>query len=206
MAGIYCMLAVVGAQSRAVYGICADGGEGLYRIGTHYFGTFGGVLLGITVTFACLKTAIGLITSCASTFVELFPKSLSYKAYTVVFCLFSFCVANFGLSRIIQLSLPVLMFLYPLTITLILLSLAGGWFGYDRRVFVAVTVPTALAAALDFLNNLPKGAKAFLHADALLAPAGRALPFFSIGMGWVVPACLGLAVGLVWHFAAKKHA
>ena len=69
MAGIYCMLAVVGAQSRTVYGICADGGEGLYRIGTHYFGTFGGVLLGITVTFACLKTAIGLITSCASSFV-----------------------------------------------------------------------------------------------------------------------------------------
>ena len=206
MAGIYCMLAVVGAQSRTVYGICADGGEGLYRIGTHYFGTFGGVLLGVTVTFACLKTAIGLITSCASTFTELFPKSLSYKAYTVVFCLFSFCVANFGLSRIIQLSLPVLMFLYPLTITLILLSLAGGWFGYDRRVFVAVTVPTALAAALDFLNSLPEGAKAFLHADALLAPAGRLLPFFSIGMGWVVPACLGLAVGLALHFADKKHA
>ena len=73
-------------------------------------------------------------------------------------------------------------------------------------MFVAVTVPTALAAALDFLNNLPEGAKAFLHADALLAPAGRALPFFSIGMGWVVPACLGLAVGLAWHCAAKKHA
>ena len=189
MAAIYCMLALVGAQSRAVYGICADGGEALFRIGTHYFGTFGGVLLGITVTFACLKTAIGLITSCASTFTELFPRTLSYRAYAIVFCLFSFGVANFGLSRIIQLSLPVLMFLYPLTITLILLALGGRWFGYDRRVFTAVTIPTVAAAALDLLNALPDGAKAALHAQALLEPARRLLPFFSIGMGWTVPAC-----------------
>ena len=204
MAGIYCMLAVVGAQSRAVYGICADGGEGLYRIGTHYFGTFGGVLLGITVTFACLKTAIGLITSCASTFVELFPGTLSYRAYAIVFCLFSFGVANFGLSRIIQLSLPVLMFLYPLTITLILLCLAGNWFGYDRRVFVAVTVPTALAAALDFLNTLPESGKALLHVDTLLAPARAYLPFFTYGMGWVLPACVGLVIGLALHVSGKR--
>ena len=71
---------------------------------------------------------------------------------------------------------------------------------------MAVTVPTVLAAALDFLNSLPLGARAALHADALLSAAAKVLPFFSIGMGWVVPACLGLAVGLVWHFTAKKHA
>ncbi len=206
MAGIYCMLALIGAQSRAVYGICADGGEGLFRIASHYFGTLGGVLLGITVTFACLKTAIGLITSCASTFVELFPGKWSYRTYAVVFCLFSFGVANFGLSRIIELSLPVLMFLYPLTITLILLSLAGNWFRYDRRVFVAVTIPTAAAAFFDFLNALPAGVKSFLHAAPLLDALKEGLPFFSIGMGWVLPACLGLAVGVVLHLRARSKA
>ena len=204
MAAIYCMLTVVGAQSRAVYGISADGGEALFLIGSHYFGTFGGVLLGITVTFACMKTAIGLITSCATTFVELFPRSLSYKAYAIVFCLFSFGIANFGLSRIIELSLPVLMFLYPLTITLILLCLFGNWFRYDRRVFVSVTAFTALAAFLDFLNALPAGAKAVLHADAATSFASRYLPFFSLGMGWVVPACIGLVIGLILHFTGKK--
>ena len=135
---------------------------------------------------------------------ELFPGTLSYRAYAIVFCLFSFGVANFGLSRIIQLSLPVLMFLYPLTITLILLCLAGNRFGYDRRVFVAVTLPTALAAALDFLNTLPEGGQAFLHAEALLAPARAYLPFFSYGMGWVLPACAGLIVGLALHFRKRQ--
>lgn len=206
MAAIYCVLAVVGAQSRAVYGMSADGGAVLYAVATHYFGTFGGVLLGVTITFACLKTAIGLVTSCATTFVELFPKTFSYRVYAIVFCLFSFGVANFGLSRIITLSLPVLMFLYPLTITLILLCLCGGWFGYDRRVFVAVTIPTALAAAVDFLNALPDGAKAMLRADVLLEPAGRFLPFFSIGMGWVVPAGIGLVIGLGLHVLQKQRA
>jgi LIVCS family branched-chain amino acid:cation transporter len=201
MAAIYCMLTVVGAQSRTVYGLCADGGEVLYKVGTHYFGQLGGVLLGVIVTFACLKTAIGLITSCAETFVELFPHSISYRSYAVLFCLVSFAIANFGLTRIIQLSLPALMFLYPLTITLILLCLFGGRFDYDRRVFLAVTVPTLLAACLDFLNALPEGAQAALHAEGLLELAGRALPLFHLGLGWVVPALLGLAVGLVWRRA-----
>ena len=206
MAAIYCILTVVGTQSQAVYGISADGGEALYLIGSHYFGTFGGVLLGITVTFACMKTAIGLITSCATTFVELFPKSLNYKAYAILFCLFSFGIANFGLSRIIELSLPVLMFLYPLTITLILLCLFGHWFQYDRRVFLSVTAFTVAAAALDFLNALPAGIKEILHADVIISAAQKFLPFFSLGMGWVVPACIGLAIGLVLHVSGKKAA
>jgi len=206
MAAIYCVLALVGAQSQNVLGICADGGEALYRIGLHYFGRFGAFLLGLTITLACLKTAIGLITACATTFHELFPKTLSYNAYTIVFSVFAFAVSNVGLSSIIELSQPVLMFLYPLTITLVLLCLAGGWFGYDRRVFVAVTVPTAIAGLLDFVKCLPEGIKTAVHAELLLEPVEKALPFFGIGMGWVTPALAGLVVGLVLHAAAKKKA
>ena len=69
---------------------------------------------------------------------------------------------------------------------------------------MAVTLPTALAAALDFLNTLPEGVQAFLHAEALLAPARAYLPFFSYGMGWVLPACAGLIVGLALHFRKRQ--
>ena len=203
MAAIYCILTVLGAQSRSVIGVSADGGEALFMIGSHYFGTFGGVLLGLIVTFACLKTAIGLITSCATAFTEIFPHTLSYRAYAILFSLFSFGIANFGLSRIIALSLPALMFLYPLTITLILLCLFGGLFDYDRRVFVCVTVCTIIPAALDFLNALSPQAQAALHIDGLLR-AANVLPLFSIGMSWVIPALVGLAVGLVLHTVKKR--
>lgn len=206
MAVIYCILALIGAQSRAVFGVSADGGEALSLIGTHYFGRFGGILLGITVTLACLKTAIGLITSCAEAFVDMFPNSLSYRAYAILFCLGSFIIANFGLGRIIKYSLPLLMFLYPLTIVLILLCLAGKWFDFDRKIFVAVTVPTFLAAILDFLNTVPEAMQDALHAEVLLEPARAFLPFFNIGFGWVVPALVGLAVGIILHLRASRKA
>ncbi len=203
MAAIYCILTVLGAQSTEILGISADGGAALYGIGTHYFGTFGGILLGVIVTVACLKTAIGLVTSCATAFVELFPNSLSYKVYAILFSLFSFGIANFGLSRMIELSLPMLMFLYPLTITLILLCLFGHLFDYDQRVFVSVTVCTFIPAVFDFINTLPAAANQLLFGDAVRAIT-QWLPLGSIGMSWVVPACVGLAVGLVLHFCVKK--
>lgn len=206
MAAIYCVLTVVGAQSRSGLGVCADGGEALYLIGLHYFGWGGALLLGATITLACLKTAIGLITACAATFSELFPKSLSYRAYTVLFSVFAFAISNVGLSSIIKLSQPVLMFLYPLTITLVLLCLVGAWFGYDRRVFIAVTVPTAAAGLLDFIKYLPAELKSAVHADVILAPAAEILPFFKIGMGWVIPALAGLALGLILRFTTRKPA
>lgn len=206
MALIYCVLTILGAQSQAVVGVSQDGGEALYLIGTHYFGTFGGVLLGCIVTFACLKTAIGLVTSCAAAFVKLFPNRLGYRSYAVLFCLFSFGIANFGLSRIIELSLPVLMFLYPLTITLILLCLFGHLFDYDQRVFASVTAFTFVPALVDFIAALPDAVLARFGASAIVS-AFDWLPLFSIGMGWVVPALAGLALGLILHrFAKKKNA
>ena len=202
MAAIYCILTVLGAQSQSVIGVSKDGGEALYLIGSHYFGTFGGILLGCIVTFACLKTAIGLVTSCATAFVEMFPRTLSYRAYATLFCLFSFGIANFGLSRIIELSLPALMFLYPLTITLILLCLFGHLFDYDKRVFRCVTLFTFVPALLDFLNALPEGTRSVLFGDSIQNIAMH-LPLFSIGMGWVIPSLIGLALGLALR-AAKK--
>ena len=203
MAAIYCILTVMGAQSRGVVGISADGGEALYLIGSHYFGTLGGVLLGCIVTFACLKTAIGLVTSCATAFVDLFPGTLSYRGYAIVFSLFSFGIANFGLSRIIELSLPALMFLYPLTITLILLCLFGRFFDYDRRVFAWVTTFTFVPAVVDFINALPERAFSMIGGEKIIAAVDW-LPLFSIGMSWVVPSLIGLVIGLALYLKAKK--
>lgn len=63
------------------------------------------------MTLACLKTSVGLITSCAETFTGLFPKGPTYRVWAVIFSLVSLLFANFGLSSIIGYSVPVLMFL-----------------------------------------------------------------------------------------------
>ena len=107
-------------------------------------------------------------------------------------------------TREISFSLPVLMFLYPLSITLILLSLLGGLFGRDRRVFVSVTVLTLAAAVLDFLAALPEGAKSILHLEGLLGWANSYIPLFSYGLGWLLPAALGLTIGLALRWRASR--
>lgn len=197
MAIIYCSLTVVGAQSRALMGISPDGGSALYAIATHYFGSFGGILLGITITFACLKTAIGLVTSCATTFAEMFPKTCSYKVYAIIFSIFSFAISNVGLSKIIEYSLPALLFLYPLTIALILLCLFGRFFKYRRCIFVSTITATGIAAFLDFVLALPAGIKDALPITDGIAGLSAMLPLSDIGMGWVLPAFVGLVIGVI---------
>ena len=195
MALIYLALTYVGAQSRAVYGLDANGGDVLAHIAAHYFGAFGGILLGITIACACLKTAIGLVTACSTTFSELFPRSLPYPKYAVIFSLFSFAVSNIGLSKIIAYALPILYFLYPLAIAIIALCLVEGVVGYHRPLYVCTIIGTGGAAAFDFLRALPPAMQDMIPAVELLRVLGDSLPLAAIGMGWIVPALAGLTVG-----------
>ena len=125
MALIYIAVTLAGTQSRGVLEASENGGTALAQIAQHYLGTAGLFILAATVTLACLKTAVGLITSCAETFTALFPKGPKYRTWAVIFSLISLLLANLGLNAIIAYSLPVLMFLYPLSIALIALALVG---------------------------------------------------------------------------------
>ncbi len=201
MAVIYILVTVVGAQSRGMYPVSENGGEALTVIANHYFGKAGAIVLALTVTFACLKTAVGLITSCSETFETMFPKGPSYKAWARIFCMVSFLIANLGLDAIIRFSLPVLMFLYPLAITIILLALFGRFFGNAKSVYCWVTGFTLAAAVFDFIGALPEDVVSVLHLDVVITFANAYLPFFKLGLGWICPALVGLIIGLL---ARKK--
>ncbi len=205
MAAIYLLVTVAGAQSRGEFGVSANGGEALALIADYYFGSAGAAILACTVTIACLKTTVGLLTSCGQTFAGMFPKGPSYRVWVVLFSAVSFLLANLGLDAILAYSLPVLMFLYPLAIVLILLTLLGGRFGADRTVLAWCLGFTGAAALLDFLRTLPVGAQEALHLQPLLSLMETSLPLFAQGFGWICPALLGLAAGLFfrWRRAAK---
>ena len=195
MAGIYLLVTLVGAQSRGRFAAAANGGEALAQIAAAYFGRAGALILAATVTVACLKTAVGLITSCGETFVEIFPHGPSYRVWAVGFCLLSFLIANLGLDAILAWSQPVLMALYPLAIVLILLTLAGPLYGDDRAVLRGGLGCTAAAAVLEFLRALPAGAAPAVQPVVDWAAAW--LPLYAKGFGWVLPAAVGCAAGLV---------
>jgi len=200
MAVIYIATILMGAQSRGLFETSANGGIALAQIAGHYLGAAGSIVLAVTITAACLKTSIGLVTSCSEAFVRMFPRALSYKAWAIIFTAFSFVVSNFGLSRIIEYSLPVLMFLYPLTITLILLALCGKFFHHDRIVYASVTVFAGIAALFDLIKTLPAG----LQIPAAVEFAGKIFPWYNLNLGWVVPSLLGLGLGLILRAIKKK--
>ena len=81
MALIYVAVAIVGAQSRGALPAAANGGVAFAQIARYYLGNTGLIVLAATVTLACLKTAVGLITGCAETFSALFKNGPSYKAW-----------------------------------------------------------------------------------------------------------------------------
>ena len=203
MALIYLLVTVVGAQSRGAFPAAANGGEALAQIAEHYFGAAGALILAATVTIACLKTAVGLITSCSETFVELFPKGPGYRVWAVIFCVVSFLIANLGLNTILNYSTPVLMFLYPLSIVLILLTLGGRLFGNHPTVLRWTIGCTAVAALADLLRTLPEGTRAVLHLEGVVTLAETWLPLCKAGFGWLVPALIGLVIGLVLRRARR---
>ncbi|GHV97613.1 branched-chain amino acid transport system carrier protein [Lactobacillus nasalidis] len=183
MAVIYAITALVGAQSREALGLAANGGEALSEIASHYFPGLGAILFALMIFLACLKTAIGLVTACSETFVEMFPKSLSYNKWAILFSLLAFGIANVGLTTIISFSLPVLMLLYPLSISLILMALTSDLFAFKQADYQIMTAVTFLCALGDFFKALPAG----MQVKAVTGFYGRVLPLYQDGLGWLLP-------------------
>lgn len=205
MAIIYIVTILIGAQSRGLFEISENGGIALAQIANYYLKSAGSVVLALTITFACLKTSIGLVTSCSDAFVRMFPNGPSYKSWAVLFTVFSFGVSNCGLSTIIDYSLPVLMFLYPLAITLIVLALIGKVFEHDRVVYVCVSIFTGIAAWFDLVKTLPEGVREVFHLEAMVRFAREVLPLYDLNLGWLVPAVLGFVVGMILRATRKNN-
>ena len=197
MGFIYLFITLISTQSAPVCENAANGGEVLGLIADHYFSAAGSVLLTAIVTFACLKTAIGLVTSCSKAFVDMFPKGPGYNQWAVIFSVVSFGIANFGLSSIVSWCVPVLMFLYPLAITLVLLALFGKAFGNRKSVYVWTTAFTLVAAVFDMIGAVSGMVPGSALLSTLTAFAGKVLPLYSLGLGWVCPAAIGFIVGLI---------
>ena len=197
MGFIYLFITLISTQSAPVCASASNGGEVLGLIADHYFQAAGSVLLTAIVTFACLKTAIGLVTSCSKAFVDMFPKGPGYNQWAIIFSVVSFGIANFGLSSIVAWCVPVLMFLYPLAITLVLLALFGKAFGNRKGVYVWTTAFTLVAAIFDMIGAV----SGMIPDNALLSGltgfAGKVLPLYSLGLGWLCPAAVGFIVGLI---------
>ncbi|SEQ13545.1 branched-chain amino acid transport system II carrier protein [Piscibacillus halophilus] len=190
LAIIYSSLAYLGATSVEGIGHLDNGGAVLANSFDYYFGTVGSILLAFIVIAACLTTSIGLITACASYFKEIVP-SVSYKQWAVLFTVVSAVLANFGLNKIIEFSIPVLSLLYPLAICLLVLTFLHPLFKGRTAVYQFSILFTFIVSLIERLYELG------VPVDGLHEFFTAVLPWYGVGLGWIVPAIIGGLIGYI---------
>ncbi|MCE4957004.1 branched-chain amino acid transport system II carrier protein [Macrococcoides caseolyticum] len=157
----------------------------LSNVANDTFGTFGKLLIGIIVSLACLTTSTGLVVAVSEYFNEVYSK-IPYKVYAVLFTLFSFILANQGLKVVIEKSVPVLMILYPIAMTLVLL------------MFVAKFIPTPISAfRVAIILVTVVSILSVLDMQFKLFPFMGILPLKAQSMEWVLFAVFGYFIGYI---------
>ena len=190
---LYTALVLLGVTSLGQFKAAANGGDAFAQIVAHYAGNFGTALTGVVVTLAVFTTAMGLFVSFAQDMHLVFPK-VSYLWFLRVIAFGSFVTANAGLTNIVAWSVPVLMFLYPLSLVLIMLSLTAKYFDYAPVVYRSVVGFVALPAHMMLWPSSP-----FMSgrvAQQVVNTYHQLIPFSALGFGWLVPAVVGAVVGL----------
>lgn len=199
---IYTLLSVIGAMSLGTLSLNKNGGITLSQLSDYYLGLPGSILLGFIVIIACLKTAIGLATSFGKAYSEIFSEK-HYLTFVLGCLAIALMVSNIGLNTIISASIPVLMFIYPLAMVLILLSLFSHWTDKISYCYSIVIGFTMISSILDFIRALPDNIKEIHWIKSLLSFCEQVIPFFTVGLSWILFLVVGLIVSFIIH-AIKK--
>lgn len=158
----------------------------LVKISTTLLGNLGYIILGICVAGACLTTAIGLIVSVAEYFSQLF--NISYQKLVVITTLWAYFIAIFGVNFIVVISVPILIFLYPMSIALIFLNLLKI---ENDKVHKGVVLVSGLIGLYEALGV------AGVALPSQLIKVYTMLPLSNLGLAWLLPALIaGFVCGI----------
>ena len=192
---VYLMLTYMGACSSNVYEIEENGAWTLRHIVGQLFGEFGAIILATIFTLACLTTCVGLINSISQFFSTQFPK-VKYRVWVVLIVGFSFIICNQGLTTILSISIPILNAIYPVSITLILLSLVDRYISSNPYIYPLTVAGVGIVSIL-------------YAADAILPTVIRQvlymLPFYSLGFCWVGVAIVMIVLSILINLIFGHH-
>jgi LIVCS family branched-chain amino acid:cation transporter len=143
-------------------------------------GAFGNKVLSMLIALACFTTAVGIVTGTADYFKGLFKGS--QKAYIItgiVACCIGVLIGQLNFHAIVVIAIPALMFIYPITIILILLNVLPEKLA-SAKVFKAVVITTMIFSIPDFLATIGLAEAVSNLQDYI--------PLSTFSLGWVLPA------------------
>ncbi|MCM4150167.1 branched-chain amino acid transport system II carrier protein [Arenibacter sp. N53] len=149
-------------------------------------GNTANMFLSILVSLACFTTAIGIVTGTADFMKDRLPNSRhAYLITAIMGCLLGIAIGQFNVAYIITVAIPALMFIYPITIILILLNVVPDKWA-SPMVFKAVIITTIIFSIPDFMGSL----------GDLVPQMGifAWIPLSEYRLGWVLPALVAFVV------------
>lgn len=182
---IYAGLILTGALLRDSFADDLSRTALLRGISIKNMGNMANLFLSILVALACFTTAVGIVTGTAD-----FVKSRfgdSQKAYLItgiLGCTLGVLIGQFNVDYIIAVAVPALMFIYPITLVLILLNVIPDQWA-SPTVFKAVVITTMIFSVPDFLGSLGLDSKVSLF---------KWIPLQTYQLGWVLPAFITFGV------------
>ena len=203
LALVYSSLTYAGATVSTVYDSTIQRPALLIGLIEQLLGSFGKVAMGIAVSFACLTTSVGLITTCGHYFSTLTNGKLEYKKIVIVSVVISFLLSLLGVDALLQLAVPVLSAIYPMVIALIFLSIFDRYIVYNWTYTGAVVGAFFIGGiqAIHLFSQMQGGN--FLSE---LAAWTNTLPLNQFGFEWLVPAIIGSVVfTVISKFTGMGH-
>lgn len=180
---IYGGLILSGSLFSSTFAKEASRTEILSSLSTQTLGHLGTTFLSVLVALACFTTAVGIVTGTADYMKG--NTNNSKKAYIITAAIASvigIIVGSYQVDFIITLAVPALMFLYPITIVLILLNVVPEKHA-SKSVFRGVVLVTFIFSIPDFLGFIPPFKDVALEMK-------NVIPLGKFSFGWVIPAFL----------------
>ena len=191
LAVVYSTLAYSGASMSTVIDTTAQRAAMLTTIVKNLLGSWGQLAMGLAVCFACLTTAIGLTTTCGQYFEEVSKGKISYKKTILVTVAVEFIISLIGVDSLINLAVPVLTFIFPIMIALILFSAFDKYVPYDWTYLGAV-IGAGIVGLVQGINTLSQLLGGNLLGDA--ATWIGTFPLATYGLEWIVPTFAGALI------------
>ena len=180
LALIYGGFALVGAKMHSVL-VTNDKIELLVKTTSYLLGNYGNLVLAICVAGACLTTAIGLVATAGEFFSSI--TSFKYEKIVIFTVIISFLLSILGVESIIRISVPILVFIYPVMISLIILNLFGKYIKNDY-VYKGVVLFTGIIGLIESLASI---GITNTYTNSVL----EILPFSDYGLTWLFPGLIG---------------
>ena len=210
IAGIYallmslCYLAMgyLGATSSSIAPNSTNGGEILTRYAAGEFGIFGQMLLATITLMACLTTTIGLTNANGEYYKNTY--NVPFKISAVVIMSLTAIISNVGLETIIEVSLPAILILCPIAVSLIIaIIFMPNTVSNEKRKFsmsqTLIVIIATLFGSIDALNILGKIPSA-IHQDLTAW-----LPLFNAHASWLLPVLVTIFSSKVIHIIQRNR-